>query len=445
MGRQAARARTTGHRLGATEGSEVRMTAQLSRHNRSHLLRRELLGAVGAVGVWSVGLAGFAPAAVAADVQSKQWYLDAMGAEEIWKSATGEGIKVAVIDSGVNPDTPSLKGQVLKGIDSAEAEGDETDDYTGHGTTIAELIAGTGASGGLKGLAPDAKIIPFRISDTDFQNKNKVNAFDMREAIRGAADSEAKIINISWGSEFYSTETRQAVEYAQSKGKLLFAAAGNTGHKANKEEYPASYVSAVAVAATGQDGKVAKYSQHGDYVDLAAPGSDIPFWCDKTFKGYCDGDGGTSAATAIASASAALIWSAHPDWTANQVLRVMFESAGRGEDWKEGTVSTYLGHGIVRPGAHINRGLGKPGAPNISPLTNKPTGGGSSDPAASSKPSAPASSQAPEGKPGADAAVAGSSTKTEDDSQLGLAIGGVAAAVVLAGIAFAVVRKRRSA
>ena len=70
------------------------------------------------------------------------------------------------------------------------------------------------------------------------------------------------------------------------------------------------------------------YSQHGDVVDIAAPGSDIPGWCDKTFKTYCGGDGGTSSATAIASASAALIWSLHPDWTANQVLRVMFDTAG---------------------------------------------------------------------------------------------------------------------
>jgi subtilisin family serine protease len=186
------------------------------------------------------------------------------------------------------------------------------------------------------------------------------------------------------------------------------------------------------------------YSQHGQVVDLAAPGGDIPRWCDETFTRYCDGDGGTSAATAIASASAALIWSAHPEWTANQVLRVMFESAGAGKDGNKKTLSNYYGHGVVRPGAHINRGLGKPGDANISPLTNKPTGKDSSS-AAPSKPSAPASSQAPEGKPGADATVAGSSTETEADSQLGLVIGGAAAAVVLAGVAFAVVRKRRSA
>lgn len=394
------------------------------------------------------GFVSAAPAALAADAQSKQWYLDAMNAEEIWKTSTGKGITVAVIDSGVNSSVPSLQGKVLKGMDVAEAKGDETDDFNGHGTTMAELIAGSGAGGGLKGLAPDAKIIPFRISDTELQNKEKVNAFDAEEAIRAAADSDAKIINASFGNTYYSSGVREAVKYAQAKGKLFFAGAGNDAQKGNPESYPASYPEAIAVAATDREGEVANYSQHGDFVDLAAPGSDIPKWCDETFTRYCDGDGGTSAATAIASASAALIWSAHPDWTANQVLRVMFESAARGEDWKEGTVSNYLGHGIVRPGAHINRGLGKPGDPGTSPLTNTKVGGGASGAgsSASPDPSAPASSQDPKPKPGSNAAVAGSSSESSEGSgQLGLVLGAIAAAVVIGGGAFAVVRKRRSA
>jgi type VII secretion-associated serine protease mycosin len=363
-----------------------------------------------------------------------------MDAEEIWKTATGEGIKVAVIDSGVNPETPALKGKVLEGIDATDAAGEATDDYTGHGTTMAELIAGSGEGGGLHGLAPEVEIIPMRVATKEMK-ATKVNEHDEAEAIRAAADSDAQIISMSFGNDFKDDREHEAIKYAQSKGKLLFASVGNAGD--SKARYPASYPEVVGVAAASSDGKVAEYSQHGDGVDLAAPGSDIPYWCDATFTRYCDGDGGTSAATAIASASAALIWSAHPEWTANQVLRVMFESAGAGKDGNKKTLSNYYGHGVVRPGAHINRGLGKPGDASISPLTNKPTGNASSP--ASSEPSAPASSQAPEGKPGADAAVAGSSTKTEDASQLGLAIGGAAAVVVLAGVGFAVVRKRRSA
>ncbi|MCT4354063.1 S8 family serine peptidase [Streptomyces sp. Je 1-79] len=416
-------------------------------------LRRGLLSTVTAA-VLTAGLVGVAPTAVAADARSKQWYLDAMKAEEAWKTSTGAGIKVAVIDSGVNPSTASLKGKVLKGLDVAEAKGDETDDYRGHGTTMAELIVGSGAGGGLKGLAPDAKVIPYRVSDTELQNNQRVNAFDMEEAIRAAADSDAQIINISFASEYYSSDVRKAVKYAQQKGKLLFAGAGNSGDKDNKPQYPASYPEAIAVAATTKDGEWAKYSQHGDYVDLAAPGSEIPGWCDEKFKSYCATEG-TSNATAIASASAALIWSAHPDWTGNQVLRVMLDSAARGDDWEPGTLSRYLGHGVVRPNAHLTRGVGKPGDPGISPLTNEKVGGepgssgsspsGDASAAPSVSASASGSPQAPETDPSADAVVAGSSKSTDDGSPLGLIIGGAAAVVVVAGVAFVLVRRRRTA
>lgn len=107
---------------------------------------------------------GLAPSAAAADAQARQWYLGPMQAERMWKTGTGKGVvKVAVIDSGVNADTPALKGQVLIDEVPEAVRYRATDDYTGNGTTMAELIAGTGAGGGLKGLAPGAKIVPYRI------------------------------------------------------------------------------------------------------------------------------------------------------------------------------------------------------------------------------------------------------------------------------------------
>ncbi|MEU0834158.1 S8 family serine peptidase [Streptomyces sp. NPDC005969] len=418
------------------------MTAGMSQTRKRRMplgLRGRLLGTVVVAAAWSVGFAGVAPSAIAADVQSKQWYLSAMQAEEMWKVTTGEGIKVAVIDTGVNSSTPSLKGQVLKGLDATGADGDEYDDYRGHGTTMAELIAGTGKGGGLQGLAPGAKIIPMRITDTEFQNEHSVNAHDSEDAIRAAADSDAQIISMSFASDFPGREEREAVKYAQSKGKLFFAGVGNNAEASNRDQYPAAYSQVVGVSSADRDGKVAEYSQNGNIVDIAAPGNDIPRWCDTTFQSYCDGDGGTSAATAIASASAALVWSAHPDWTANQVLNVLFDTASR--DWEKGTLSKYLGHGLIRPSMNILKGKGNPGPPDISPLTKEKTSGSS----ASSTPPAPASSQ-PEKKEKADGAVvAGSSKEKDESSQLGLILGGAAAVVVLGGGAFALARKRRTA
>ncbi|MFK3733560.1 S8 family serine peptidase [Streptomyces sp. NPDC088090] len=424
-------------------------------------LRRALLGTT-AIAVLTTSLVGVAPTAVAADARSQQWYLDAMKAEQIWKKATGKGITVAVIDSGVDPDTPSLKGKVLKGWDASESKGEETDDYSGHGTSVAEMIAGSGAGGGIRGLAPDARVIPYRVADTERQNEQAVNAFDMEEAIRAAADSDAKIINVSVASDYYNEGIREAVKYAQSKGKLVFAGAGNNANKGNKPQYPASYPEAIAVAASDRDGSVAEYSQHGDTIDIAAPGTDVPGYCDKSLAKYCLSEG-TSFSTAIASASAALIWSMHPDWTGNQVLRVMLDSAARGDGWKPGTVSDFLGYGIVRPNAHVSRGEGKPGDPNISPLTNKPTGGAagttpsataSASASASSgmsttDPSATASAQAPDGKQTSGAPVAGSTESAAADADgggnTGLVIGIAAAAVVaLAAAGVVLARRRRS-
>ncbi|MFD6276638.1 S8 family serine peptidase [Streptomyces sp. NPDC060209] len=419
------------------------MTAGMSqtRKRRTSLgLRGRLLGTMAVAAASSVGFAGAAPSAVAADTQSKQWYLEPMHAEEMWKTATGEGIKVAVIDTGVNSSTPSLEGQVLKGLDATNADGDETDDYDGHGTTMAELIAGTGKGGGLQGLAPGVKIIPMRVANTEFQDKNSVNAYDTADSIRAAADSDAQIISMSFGSEFKMDREIEAVKYAQSKGKLFFAAVGNEAEKGNKAIYPAAYPEVVGVGATDKQGKVSDTSQHGDFVDIAAPGDDLPFWCDETFERYCQGNGGTSAATAITSAAAALIWSAHPEWTANQVLNVLFDTAGRG-DWEKGTLSNYLGHGIIRPAVNILKGTGNPGEADISPLTKEKTSGS----AGSAAPSASASSQPEKKDKAEDAAMAGSSTEKDDSSQLGLILGGVAVVLVLGGGAFALVRKRRTA
>ncbi|MEV7948597.1 S8 family serine peptidase [Streptomyces rubiginosohelvolus] len=414
------------------------MTAGMSRARR----RVRVLGALAVAASWSVLFVGAAQPA-AADTQAKQWYLSAMQTEDMWKVTTGEGIKVAVIDSGVNSSTPSLQGQVLKGVDATEAPGDETDDYSGHGTTMAEMIAGTGKGGGLKGIAPGVKILPMRIALGEFEKKMpSITIQDTANAIRAAADSDARIISMSFGSFYTSPQQHEAIKYAESKGKLLFAAVGNEGHKENKLGYPAAYPEVVGVASADRAGKVSYFSQHAGTVDLASPGSDVPSWCDNSFKSYCDGASGTSGATAIASASAALVWSLHPDWTANQVLNVLFDTAAR--DWKDGERSEYLGHGLIRPSMNVLKGKGDPGAPDISPLTKEKTTG----PAKSSEPSASTSASpqpAKNGAEGEEAAALKESNSSDDGNQLGLILGVAAAVAVLGGVAYAVVRRRKAA
>ncbi|MFF9771040.1 S8 family serine peptidase [Streptomyces sp. NPDC014636] len=401
------------------------------------------VSAVGSVlGVLVITSATLAPQAAAVDVQSKEWYLDAMGADDIWKISTGKGVKVAVIDGGVNPATTSLKGQVLVDEVPASVSYHVTHDNSGHGTSMAEIIAGTGAGGGIKGLAPDAKIIPFRVDTGDLRGSDEISKTpEVAKAIRAAADGNAKIINMSLGGGPTGGDVEGAVKYAVAKGKLLFASIGNDGDKGNMPSYPANYPGVIGVSAIDKSGTVGKFSTYGDYVDLAAPGLHIPSWCDGKFNEYCDSDG-TSPASAIASASAALVWSAHPDWTANQVLRTLIDTAAR--SWPKGKPSKYLGYGGIRPRrVLINKDI-NPGPAKVDPLA-KENGVGTS---ATSSPS----DKAPSGKPSKDAgsangptSAAAKDTDSGGDTQTWVIIGAVAAVLVIGGAGFAVLRARRNA
>ncbi|MET9964309.1 type VII secretion-associated serine protease mycosin [Streptomyces sp. NPDC006326] len=327
------------------------------------------------VGLLLTGIA--ATPAHADTIRQKQWHLNAMKADDIWKISTGKGITVAVIDTGVNR-VPELEGQVLPGKDFAGAEGykeDERHDYDGHGTQMSALIAGTGkhpTGDGAYGLAPGAKILPIRVPSFLVGSKT-VSAV---AAIRYAADSDAKIINISMsvsGPPEDDQGRADAVKYALSKGKLIFAAVGNEGDSDNKVEYPGATPGVVGVGAVDSDGAATNFSQHGPQVDLSAPGLAIVTACTgKT--GVCKGNG-TSHASALASASAALLWSIHPDWTNNQILRVLLNTAGKSEDGA--ARNDYIGYGVVRPRVAIPT-PGDPGPADVYPLPDFPAAGAKS-------------------------------------------------------------------
>ncbi|SCD60990.1 type VII secretion-associated serine protease mycosin [Streptomyces sp. BpilaLS-43] len=385
-----------------------------------------------------------ASAPVYADsARSEQWHLDAMKADDMWRMSTGAGVTVAVIDSGVDATNPDLTGQVLKGLNlETELPGDELSDYDGHGTGMAGLIAGTGQAAGGNGafgLAPGSKVLPIRMAKatraaTQAEAERRFNE-DLPKAIRFAVDHGAKVINISLGMTAGSEQVDESVRYALKKGALIFAAVGNSGHKANLVEYPAGTPGVVGVGAIGKDLQKTEESQWGAQVDLSAPGEEMVHACGgKT--GFCESHG-TSDASALASASAALIWSKYPDWTNNQVLRIMLNTAGKPTSGAER--NDYVGYGAVRPGAALTK-PGDPGPADEFPLPDLAA-------AASPSPSAEPS-KAVNGSEGSDVSekpAAVSPAVSGGSSNVGLWVGlGVGAVVLVgAGVAFGVVRSRR--
>jgi type VII secretion-associated serine protease mycosin len=389
-----------------------------------------------------VGIAG-APAR-AASTREEQWFLDAMKAEQMWQTSTGKGITVAVIDTGVDPANPDLGGRVLPGKDYAEDQpGDEHTDYEGHGTGMAGLIAGTGAYGGGRGafgLAPGAQILPIRmpksVAAANQADANRQFNEAVPKAIRYAADKGAQVINISLAHTEGSPQLTAAVKYALDKNSLIFAGAGNDGDKANQVMYPAATPGVVAVAAVGRDLRRTDESQHGPQVDMAAPGEEMVHACGGE-TGLCETHG-TSDATALASASAALIWSKHPTWTNNQVLRVMLNTIGAPTDGAKRNDS--IGYGIVRPRIALQN-PGDPGPADEYPLPDL-----AAAVARSASPSPESSATAAADSPAKDNSAEVTSAESESESFLWITLGGVALALALVtGVTVGVVRKRRAA
>ncbi|MFI9329665.1 type VII secretion-associated serine protease mycosin [Kitasatospora sp. NPDC052868] len=406
-------------------------------------------------------VAGPAVVPAAADsIRDQQWHLDVMKASEIWQKTKGQGVTVAVIDSGFKLDHPDLVGQLLPGKDFSGLPGGVGAFTESHGTEMAALVAGSGKGmngSGAYGLAPGAKVLPIKIKNNDnatgVSSSEFLNQID--QGIVYAADQGAKVISISQATSAARvsaddvTALKAAVAHATSKGSLVVAGVGNAAQSGNPLQYPAALPGVVGVGAVGRDGTVTAESEQGPQVDLAAPGIEIYNACTAA-SGYCKGHG-TSDATALVSASAALVWSVHPEWTANQITRVLVNTAGKPTDGSNR--NDVVGYGIVRPRVAVTE-PGDPGPADVSPIpepvvaTPAPSASAASPKPSSAAPtSAPSASASPvpsEGGEPVGSPVA--QPKADEGSDSGSLVPVVAAVVVglvlVAGVVFFVLRRR---
>jgi subtilisin family serine protease len=284
-------------------------------------------------------LAAFAIATIAAPAfatpgppEAPEYWFDQWHIEKLWQDgATGKGVVIAELDTGVNAQLDGLRGKVLTGTDFSPQGGDgRTDrdaDTFGHGTAMASIMVGAPSTFDITGIAPDAKILPVALplegtttaADRDF----------VAQGIRWSVDHGARVISMAIGSsragvtQSCPADEQKAVYYALSKGAIVLAAGGNNAQSGNPIEAPAVCLGVLAVGATDQSGTVADFSSKHHYLSFVAPGQNVASLGREAGTGF-SGDG-TSQATAIASAVAALVWSKHPTLTAREVeARILY-------------------------------------------------------------------------------------------------------------------------
>jgi serine protease len=205
-----------------------------------------------------------------------QWHMERVGAGRAWDFATGRGVTVAVVDTGIACED---YGPYTKGTDLSATEcvtgwnfvtgNEHANDDQGHGTHVAGTIAQSTNNGiGGAGLAFHARLMPVKV----LNESGWGTTADVADGIRWAAEHGAQVINLSLGGPRNSRVLQKAIDFAVSHGVVVVAAAGNTG---GRVQYPGASDGVIGVSASDPDDKIAKFSSRGEGVDLAAPGVNV--------------------------------------------------------------------------------------------------------------------------------------------------------------------------
>lgn len=282
------------------------------------------------------------------DLTPYQWALPAVNAAAAWSLATGQGVIVAVMDTGIDSTHPDLAGQVIRrfncrtGLEADPAINFDTDN---HGTHCAGIIAAKNDGKGIVGLAYNVKLFDVRIFDPGW-----IGTVQYARGVKWAVDNGAKVLSNSWGGAAYSHAIKAAVDYALVNGAIHVNSAGNDWIPYWRR--PASIPGVISVAAIDAHLKAASFTTPGTTVSVGAPGvrvlstvrsqtiqagTGVPLRYD-----YYDG---TSMACPYVSALAAMILERNPGATPYQVKKLLEATA---RDIEAVGFDTLTGHGFIQ-------------------------------------------------------------------------------------------------
>lgn len=404
--------------------------------------------------------------------RSQQWGLSIIGAPSAWARATGKGVKVAVIDTGVDLAHPDLVDRMGSGKDFVD-EGTSPADEHGHGTVVAGIIAATAGNGvGVAGVAPEATILPVRALGAD----GRGDAEQVAGAIEWSVSAGAQVINLSlvaeggaisgFGDLFRDRQVEDAISAAARAGVVVVIASGNDPAGGSSEtSFQAQDEEVLVVGASTNTDRRAAYSNYGTGLDLLAPGGGsatdagdgsctvknaiVSTWWDRVKKksGY-GASCGTSMATAFVSGVAALL--IERGMSAREAAAKIRSSA---QDLPPAGPDAQSGRGRLDAAAAVGARSAPAPAPKSSarvvlsvvvPIVPAPGGGGLPTPSerASRTPSHAPSTSTPSARktPGGLAAPEPSST---DPVPVGVGVARLLAGAMAAAAALASMRVRR--
>lgn len=255
--------------------------------------------------------------------ETTSWGVAKINAIKVWQLPNrGTGIRVAVLDTGIQYDHPDLKNNIKGGVNFAGYPDGSTNriywtDKNGHGTHVAGIVAAENNYIGVVGVAPQAWLYAVRV----LNDQGSGYYSDIIQGIEWSINNNMQVVSMSLGGSSSSYALKNAVDNARARGIILVAAAGNSGDgnsATNNINYPARYSSVIAVGATNSDDTVPRWSSDGREIDVAAPGVSII----STYKGSTYATmSGTSMATPYVAGTVALMLKAgvSPDSIQNKL------------------------------------------------------------------------------------------------------------------------------